>query len=76
MTSLITQRSILEMVTSDLDVPLERGESDAEGMGLALGLRPPGQPAHPPGECRGESRGECIGECRGESLSGVRTWGD
>ena len=64
MTSLITQRSILEMVTSDLDVPLERGESDAEGMGLALGLRPPGQPAHPPGECRGESP------------SGVRTWGD
>ena len=65
MTSLITQRSILEMVTSDLDVPLERGESDAEGMGLALGLRPPGQPAHPPGECRGES-----------PTSGVRTWGD
>ena len=74
MTSLITQRSILEMLTSDLDVPLERGESDAEGMGLALGLRPLGQPAHPPGECRGESP---SGECRGESpTSGVRTWGD
>ena len=32
------------MVISDLDVPLERGESDAEGMGLALGLRLPASP--------------------------------